>query len=150
VFSFLQVSTPKHCAFLFATMHVTLPTYLILLNLTTLIRFGEGYGSWMWAGKRSRYSDWLQAGRSGDRILVGGEIFPTCPDWPWGPPHPASCTMGTGSFPGVKGGWGVMLTPHPLLVPWSRKSRATPMGRTTCRERDADPSPPSSPMVMKE
>jgi len=31
--------------------------------------------------------------------------------------HPASCTMGTGSFPGVKSGWGVTLTPHPLLVP---------------------------------
>ena len=33
--------------------------------------------------------------------------------------HPASCTMGTGSFPGVKNGRGVTLTPHPLLVPWS-------------------------------
>jgi hypothetical protein len=31
----------------------------------------------------------------------------------------ASCTMGTGSFPGVKSGRGVTLTPHPLLVPWS-------------------------------
>jgi len=30
--------------------------------------------------------------------------------------HPASCTMGTGSFPGVKTGRGVTLTPHPLLV----------------------------------
>ena len=29
--------------------------------------------------------------------------------------HPASCTMSTGSFPGVKSGRGVMLTPHPLL-----------------------------------
>jgi hypothetical protein len=27
--------------------------------------------------------------------------------------HPASSTMGTGSFPGVKSSWGVMLTPHP-------------------------------------
>ena len=33
--------------------------------------------------------------------------------------HPASCTMGTGSFPGVKSDRGMMLTPHPLLVPWS-------------------------------
>ena len=33
--------------------------------------------------------------------------------------HPTSCTMGTGSFPGVKSGRGVTLTPHPLLVPWS-------------------------------
>ena len=97
----------------------------------------------------------------------GGEIFCTCPDWPWGPPSllyngyrvfprgkerpgcdadpspPSSaighervelylyspygpyspvqslsaCTMGTGSFPGVKSGQDVTLTPHPLLVP---------------------------------
>ena len=32
--------------------------------------------------------------------------------------HPASCKMGTGSFPGVKSGRDVTLTPHPLLVPW--------------------------------
>ena len=32
--------------------------------------------------------------------------------------------MGTGSFPAVKSGRGVKLTPDPLLVPWSRKSRA--------------------------
>jgi hypothetical protein len=31
--------------------------------------------------------------------------------------HPASCTMGTGSCPGVKSSRGVTLTPHPLLVP---------------------------------
>jgi len=30
--------------------------------------------------------------------------------------HTASCTMGTGSFPGVKCGWSVLLTTHPLLV----------------------------------
>jgi len=35
--------------------------------------------------------------------------------------------MGTGSFPGVKSGRGVTLTPHPLLVPWSRKGRAKPL-----------------------
>jgi hypothetical protein len=38
--------------------------------------------------------------------------------------HPASCTMGTGSFPGLKSGQAVTLTPNPLLVPWSRKGRA--------------------------
>ena len=32
--------------------------------------------------------------------------------------------MGTGSLPGVKSGRVVALTPHPLLVPWSWKSRA--------------------------
>jgi len=31
--------------------------------------------------------------------------------------HTASCTMCIGSFPGVKSGQGVTLTPHPLLVP---------------------------------
>ena len=41
--------------------------------------------------------------------------------------HQASCTMGTRSFPGVKSDWGVMLTPHPLLVSWSRKGRAIPL-----------------------
>jgi len=33
--------------------------------------------------------------------------------------HPASCTMGTGSFPGIRCGRGVTLTSHPLLVPRS-------------------------------
>ena len=41
--------------------------------------------------------------------------------------HPASCIMGTRSFPGVKSGRGVTLTLHLLLVPWSRKSRAIPL-----------------------
>jgi len=38
--------------------------------------------------------------------------------------HPASCTIGTGAFPGGKSGRGVTLTPHPLLVPWSWKVRS--------------------------
>jgi len=46
----------------------------------------------------------------------------TCPG-----AHPASCTRGTRSFPGVKSGQDVTLTPHPLLVPWSRKGRAIPL-----------------------
>ena len=46
----------------------------------------------------------------------------TCPG-----DQPASCTMGTGSFLGVKSGRGVMLTPHPLLVPRSGKRRAIPL-----------------------
>jgi len=41
--------------------------------------------------------------------------------------HPASRTMGTGSFPWVKSGKGMTLTPHTLLVPWLRKSRAIPL-----------------------
>jgi hypothetical protein len=31
-------------------------------------------------------SDSLRAGRSGNRIPVGGEIFRACPDQPWSPP----------------------------------------------------------------
>ena len=41
--------------------------------------------------------------------------------------HPAFCSMDTESFPGVKSGRGMTLTPHPLLVPWSRERRATPL-----------------------
>ena len=41
--------------------------------------------------------------------------------------HPASYTMGTGSFLEVKNGRGMTLTTHPLLVPWSWKSRAIPL-----------------------
>jgi len=34
--------------------------------------------------------------------------------------HPASCKMGTGSFPRLRCGRGVTLTPHPLLVSRSK------------------------------
>ena len=56
----------------------------------------------------------VRAGRSGDQISVGGEIFLTRPDWPWGPPSLlASYTMGTGSFPEIKRpGRGADHSPH--------------------------------------
>ena len=41
--------------------------------------------------------------------------------------HPASCKMGTGSFPGVKCGRGVLLTTDPHLVPRSWRSRSIPL-----------------------
>ena len=41
--------------------------------------------------------------------------------------HPVYCTLGTGPFPGVKCGRDVLLTTHPLLVPWSWKSRVVPL-----------------------
>jgi hypothetical protein len=41
--------------------------------------------------------------------------------------HPAYYPMGTWSFPGIKNGRGVTLTPHPLLVLWSWMSRAIPL-----------------------
>jgi len=46
---------------------------------------------------------------------VGGTIF-SAPVQTGPGAHPASCTMDTGSFPGVESGRGVTLTPHPLLV----------------------------------
>ena len=54
-----------------------------------------------------------------------GRDFPSVQTGPEA--HPAPCTMGTGSFPGVKYGRGVLMTTHPLLVPWSWKSRAIPL-----------------------
>jgi hypothetical protein len=78
-----------------------------------------------WAGQLSRHRGWLRAGRSGDRIAAEARFSTPVQTGPG--THPASCTMGTGSFLGVKYGRGVLLTTHPLLVPWSWKSRAIPL-----------------------
>jgi hypothetical protein len=59
----------------------------------------------------------LWAGQSGDQIPVGVRFSAPVQIGPGA--HPASCTMGTRSFPEVKSDWDVTLTPHPLLVPWS-------------------------------
>jgi len=46
--------------------------------------------------------------------------------------------MGTGSFPEIKSGRGVTLTPHQFLVPLVMKEHSytstPPMGRTACTE----------------
>ena len=64
----------------------------------------------------------LRARRSGDRIPVE-PVFPPVQTGPVA--HPASCTMGTMSFLGVKYGRSLPLTTHPFLVPWSWKSRVS-------------------------
>jgi len=83
----------------------------------------EMYNIYMWAVYLSWYSDWA----TGWTVRVSnpgrGARF-SAPVQTGHGAHPASCTMGTGSFPGEKSGRGVKLTPHPLLVRWSRKSRA--------------------------
>jgi hypothetical protein len=64
----------------------------------------------------------LRAGRSGDRIPVGARFSAPVQTGPGA--HSASCTMDTGSFPGVKCGRSVLLTTHPLLVLRLWKNRA--------------------------
>ena len=52
--------------------------------------------------------------------------------------HTASCTMGNGSFPWVKNGRGVTLTPHPTSSAVGHERIElylySPMGRTACTE----------------
>jgi hypothetical protein len=60
----------------------------------------------------------LGAGRFGDRIPVGARFSAPVQTDPGA--HPASCTMGNRSFPGVESGRGVTLTPHPLLLSRSK------------------------------
>ena len=66
----------------------------------------------------------LRAGRSGIESRWRRD-FPPVQTGPGA--HPVSYKMGTGSFPAVKCGRGVLLTNHALLVPRSRKSRAIPL-----------------------
>jgi len=71
----------------------------------------------LWTGSTVGIATVLRTGLSGDRIPVGGRFSATNQTGPG--VHPAHCTMGTGSFLGVKSGRGVTLTPHLLLVLWS-------------------------------
>ena len=75
----------------------------------------------VWSGKLSRYSGSLLDGRSGDRIPVGTRFSVPVQTFPGAPP--ASYTMGTGSFPGVKRlGCDADPTPHlaARLTLWRR------------------------------
>ena len=83
----------------------------VLISVLTLCRSGGSVG----------IATELRAGRSGIESRWGRD-FPPVQTGPGA--HPASCKMGTGSFPGAKRSRGVLLTSHRLLVPRSRKSRA--------------------------
>ena len=76
-------------------------------------------------GSVSRYSDWLRAGRSGDRISVASRFSAPVQTGPGSTQSPVRWVPGLSR--GVKSGRGVLLTTHSLLVPWSRKSRAIPL-----------------------
>jgi len=71
-----------------------------------------------------------------DRIPVGAKFSTSVQTGPGA--HPASCTVGTGSFQVVKSGWSVTLTPYPILVSLVMKqynyTSTPPMGRTACTE----------------
>jgi hypothetical protein len=73
-----------------------------------------------------QYSVWLRNGRSGFDPRQRQRIFPlTSASRPaLGPAQPPVQWVPGALCPGVKGGRGVMLTPHPLLVPRLRKSRS--------------------------
>ena len=58
-------------------------------------------------------------------ILNNETPHSTSPDQPWVPPNLLYNVYRY--FPGVKYGRGVLLTTHPLLVPWSWKSTAIPL-----------------------
>jgi len=66
----------------------------------------------------------LRTGRSGIQSRWGRN-FPPVQTGPGA--HPASRKIGTGSFPRVMCGRGVLLSTHPLLVQRSWKSRAIPL-----------------------
>ena len=75
------------------------------------------------------------AGRSRDRSTVGARFSAPVQIGPEA--HPAFCTTVTGSFPGIKSGRGVTLTPHPLYCRGEGRVELYlyfPMGRTDCTE----------------
>jgi len=99
--------------------NATLPAHVFLLHLITLIIFSVGPGSVVGIATGYGLDGPGIESRWGARFSAPVQTGPGA--------HTASCTMSTGSFPGVKTGRGVTLTPHPLLVPWSWKSRAIPL-----------------------
>ena len=107
--NFLEPSGP-----LLACNEIDLPFFLICCCYTFMCGPGSSVG----------ITTELRAGRSGIESWWGRDFSPV----QTGPgTHPASCKMGTRSFPGVKCGRGVLLTTHPLLMPRSWKSRAIPL-----------------------
>jgi hypothetical protein len=77
----------------FIYIYIYLFIYLFVCTLVSAIL------CYVLSGPRSRYSDTLRAGRSGDQIPLGWD-FPSRPDWLRDPPSP-SCSE-CAVFPGGK------------------------------------------------
>jgi hypothetical protein len=110
------------CVFLVSTLE---PANIATKSVINLLPLVSSRGT----GQHSRYSDSLRAERSGDRIPVGARFSAPVQKGPGA--HPASCTMGTGSLPGIKRpGRGVeyslLLAPR-LKKEWCYTS-TTPLG----------------------
>ena len=78
------------------------------------------YFTQYWAGKLSRYNDWLRAGRSGDRIPVGARFSALVQTGP-------GTHVAYRVFRGGKERPRSVADPSPLLVLWPRKSRFLPL-----------------------
>jgi hypothetical protein len=90
--SFMRVLQPSHYYSRLTSPHTVLSALSHSSRLSTSIGAdflsrgkSELYHSSSSRGARD--SDSLRAGRSGDQIPVGGELFRTRPDLPWGPPR---------------------------------------------------------------
>ena len=94
--------------------------YFLNLLLSTAPKFGPGSS----VGIATGY------GLDGSSIESRWEARFSAPVQAGPGAHPTFCTMDTGFFPWVKSSRGVTLNPHPLLVPWSRKSRALTLPST--------------------
>jgi hypothetical protein len=84
------------------TQHMKICIHLFFRNLfknDVILKFNKNIRYFtLWLYLRGR--DWLRAGRSGDRIPMEGRFFVHVTIVARA--HPASCTMGTGTFPVVK------------------------------------------------
>jgi hypothetical protein len=119
---FLETSLHSFCA------HKNIEVIKLHLNSRASRRETNYFTrSWNWRGRDSAVGIatgyWLDGPGIESRL---GAIF-SAPFQTGPAAHPAFCTMRSGSFLGVKSGWGVTLTPHPLLVPWSRNRRSIPL-----------------------
>ena len=81
--------------------HIRLCSYILCGCFVPMKNFSSTYKNYAGPGQLSRYSDSLLTGRSRHWIPLGATRFSAPVQYSPGA-HPASYTMGIGSFPGVK------------------------------------------------